>query len=55
MEELALFHEQLESLACVVREADAVKELLARVHAFRDEADRLLRQQENPESEVTRR
>ncbi|KAG0710048.1 Lysine-specific demethylase 5A [Chionoecetes opilio] len=38
LEELRLFHEQIESLACVVREGEAVKDLLNRVTTFQKEA-----------------
>nr|XP_053636080.1 lysine-specific demethylase 5B-like [Cherax quadricarinatus] len=51
LEELRLFHEQIESLACVVREGEAVKELLTRVTTFQAEAIDLLNQ-EIPDSEV---
>ncbi|KAG7166548.1 Lysine-specific demethylase 5C-like [Homarus americanus] len=51
LEELKLFHEQIESLACVVREGEAVKELLTRVTTFQEEAVELLNQ-EIPDSEV---
>lgn len=51
LEELRLFHEQIESLACTIREGEAVKELLTRVTAFQEEATELLNQQ-MPESET---
>ncbi|XP_071532238.1 lysine-specific demethylase 5A isoform X2 [Panulirus ornatus] len=51
LEELRLFHEQIESLACIVREGEAVKELLTRVTTFQEEAIELLNQ-EIPDSEV---
>ncbi|XP_045603249.1 lysine-specific demethylase 5A isoform X2 [Procambarus clarkii] len=51
LEELRLFHEQIESLACVVREGEAVKELLTRVTTFQEEAIELLNQ-EIPDSDV---
>ncbi|XP_076035943.1 lysine demethylase 5 isoform X2 [Oratosquilla oratoria] len=51
LEELQLFHEQIESLACTIREGDAVRELLSRVTAFQEEAIQLL-SQEMPESEA---
>ncbi|KAK3857439.1 hypothetical protein Pcinc_003821 [Petrolisthes cinctipes] len=51
LEELKLFYEQIESLACVVREGDAVKELLTRVTTFQQEAIELL-SQEAPDSDV---
>lgn len=46
-----MFHEQIESLACIVREGEAVKELLTRVTTFQEEAIELL-SQEIPDSEV---
>ncbi|XP_027231088.1 lysine-specific demethylase 5A isoform X2 [Penaeus vannamei] len=51
LEELRLFHEQIESLACVIREGEAVKELLTKVTAFQEEAVSLL-SQEMPDSEA---
>lgn len=51
LEELRLFHEQIESLACIIREGEAVKELLMRVTAFQGEATEVL-SQEMPDSEV---
>ncbi|KAK7080654.1 Lysine-specific demethylase 5A [Halocaridina rubra] len=51
LEELRLFHEQIESLACIIREGEAVKELLTRVTAFQEEATEVL-DQEMPDSEV---
>lgn len=51
LEELRLFHEQIESLACVVREGEAVKDLLNRVTSFQKEAVEMLNQ-DNPDSDV---
>ncbi|XP_042883818.1 lysine-specific demethylase 5A-like isoform X2 [Penaeus japonicus] len=51
LEELRLFHEQIESLACLIREGEAVKELLTRVTTFQEEAISLL-SQEMPDSEA---
>lgn len=51
LEELRLFHEQIESLACVVREGEAVKDLLNRVTTFQKEAVDMLNQ-ETPDSDV---
>lgn len=51
LEELRLFHEQIESLACVVREGEAVKDLLTRVTTFQEEAVEMLNQ-DTPDSEV---
>lgn len=51
LEELGLFYEQIESLACIIREGDAVKDLLNRVTTFQEEALDLLNQ-EMPESEA---
>ncbi|CAL4073717.1 unnamed protein product [Meganyctiphanes norvegica] len=51
LEELRLFYEQIESLACIIREGDAVKELLTRVTTFQEEALALLNQ-EMPDSEA---
>lgn len=51
LEELQLFYEQIESLACTIKEGEAVKELLTRVTDFQDEAKAALKE-EMPESEA---
>ena len=52
MEELRLFHEQIESLACIIKEGDSIKELIAKVDSFQEEAKKLLQEGNNPESEA---
>ena len=50
LEELKLFYEQIESLACIIKEGEAVKELLNKVTDFQEEAMKLLKE-EAPDSE----